>query len=209
MFTGIVTHIGRVAEVRDGGVRDVVVESALPLDDLALGASVMHGGVCLTVVEKGQGWHRTQVGPETLARTSAGTWVAGTRLNLERSLRLGDELGGHLVFGHVDAVARVLSVEDEGESWCVEVELQASLAALVAEKGSIAVDGISLTVNAAGRDRFRLGIVPHTWASTTLAERRAGDAVNLEVDMLARYVARRLAVRDGPAFSDGNAADAR
>lgn len=194
MFTGIVTHIGEVGAVREqeGGAEFEIV-SSLPLETVPLGASVAHAGVCLTVVRKAPGIHVVQASRETLSRTTLGSWAPGTRVNLELSLRLGDELGGHLVFGHVDGVGRVLAIEPEGESHRVEIGMPAELAAMVAVKGSIAVDGISLTVNSAGADRFGVTIIPHTWSHTTLAHRQVGDAVNLEVDMLARYVARQLA----------------
>lgn len=192
MFTGIVTHLGRIASVEGDGDRRLRVESGLDYAALPLGASVAHSGVCLTVVETTDGGHVVEASAETLARTTLGAWRPGSAVNLETSLALGDELGGHFVFGHVDAVAEVLAIEPVGESWRIEIELPASLARMVAVKGSIAVDGISLTVNEVGDDRFALMIVPYTWAHTTLAERRAGDRVNLEVDMLARYVARQL-----------------
>jgi riboflavin synthase len=200
LFTGIITHIGRVEAVRDGaGSRDLVVAApGLPLGEVAIGASVAHSGVCLTVVEKGEGRFRVQASPETLARTTVGRWREGEPVNLERSLRLGDELGGHLVFGHVDAVGEIAALEPAGEgSWRLEVRMPEELAPLVAVKGSVAVDGISLTVNEAGRDRFACMIVPHTWDRTTLRHRRPGDPVNLEADMLARYVARQAAFARG------------
>jgi riboflavin synthase len=194
MFTGIVTHVGEVAAVRGiAGGRELVVASGLPLAEIALGASVAHSGTCLTVVAKDAATHTVQASAETLARTTLGRWREGHRLNLERSLRLGDELGGHLVFGHVDAVGEITRVEPDGECRRVEILVPPSLAPLLAVKGSIAVDGISLTVNEAGADRFAVSVIPHTLAHTTLADRRVGDAVNLEADMLARYVARQLA----------------
>jgi riboflavin synthase len=196
LFTGIITHIGRVESVRDGALRDLVVACDLPLEEIALGASVAHSGVCLTVVEKEPGRFRVQASPETLARTTLGSWTEGTGINLERSLRLGDELGGHLVFGHADAVGTIAAFEPVGESWRLEISMPESLAPLVAVKGSIAVDGISLTVNEAELDRFACMIIPHTLEHTTLKDRRPGDPVNLEADMLARYVARRLAFGD-------------
>ena len=196
MFTGIITHIGRVEDVRDGeSLRDIVVATDLPLDEVALGASVAHSGVCLTVVEKMPGALRVQASPETLARTTLGGWRPGTRINLERSLRLGDELGGHLVFGHVDAVGEIVAFQQAGEAWRLEVAVPGELAPLLAVKGSVAVDGISLTVNEAAVDGFVCTIIPHTWTHTTLCNRRVGDRVNLEADMLARYVARQLAFR--------------
>jgi len=195
MFTGIVTHLGRIRRVEGACDRRLWIASALAYDALPLGASVAHSGVCLTVVEKAEGAHLVEASAETLARTTLGDWCPGTALNLETSLKLGDELGGHFVFGHVDAVAELVEMEPVGDSWRLAVALPGELAPMVAAKGSIAVDGISLTVNAVHADRFELMIVPYTWEHTTLAERGVGDRVNLEVDMLARYVARQL---EGP-----------
>jgi riboflavin synthase len=194
MFTGIVTHIGRVraaAEHDDG--RELVVEADIDPTTVPIGASVAHSGVCLTVTAHEPGGWRVFASGETLARTTLGNWRAGDRLNIERSLRLGDELGGHLVFGHVDATGSIAAIEPVGDSYRILITMPEALAPLVAVKGSIAVDGVSLTVTEAGRDSFALAIIPHTWAHTTLADRRQGDAVNLEADMLARYVARQLA----------------
>lgn len=194
MFTGIISHVGEIAAVREiPGGRELVVASALPLAAIDLGASVAHAGICLTVVAKDGATHTVQASHETLARTSLGTWRLGHRLNLEQSLRLGDELGGHLVFGHVDAVGEIARITPDGEYYRLEILAPAALAPLFAVKGSIAVDGISLTVNEAGPDRFAVTIIPHTWTHTTLGDRRVGDPVNLEADMLARYVARQLA----------------
>ncbi|NBB68935.1 MAG: riboflavin synthase [Alphaproteobacteria bacterium] len=195
MFTGIVTHLGRIRRVEGSTDRRLWIASALAYEAVPLGASVAHSGVCLTVVEKAAGAHLVEASAETLARTTLGDWGEGTAVNLETSLKLGDELGGHFVFGHVDAVAQVVEIEPVGDSWRLAVALAPELAPMVAEKGSIAVDGISLTVNAVHADRFELMIVPYTWEHTTLAERAVGDRVNLEVDMLARYVARQL---EGP-----------
>ena len=201
MFTGIITHIGEIAAVReiDGG-RELDVASGLPLAEIPLGASVAHDGICLTVTARGSGVHTVQASAETLSRTTLGRWQPGTRINLERSLRLGEELGGHLVFGHVDAVGEILGIEPEGDCHRLEISLPPDPTAMVAVKGSIAVDGISLTVNEAGADRIGLTIIPHTWANTTLARRRVGDPVNLEVDMLARYVARQLSLAQARAI---------
>jgi riboflavin synthase len=196
MFTGIVTHLGRVRRVEGSADRRLWIASELAYDEVPLGASVAHSGVCLTVVEKAPDAHLVEASAETLARTTLGDWREGTAVNLETSLKLGDELGGHFVCGHVDAVAEVLELETVGDSWRLALELPPDLAPMVAVKGSIAVDGISLTVNAVHADRFELMIVPYTWAHTTLAERAVGDSVNLEVDMLARYVARQLEGRD-------------
>lgn len=199
MFTGIVTHLGRLAAVRDSaGGRELVVESDLPLAELPPGASLAHSGICLTVVGIEGRAHTVQASGETLARTTLGRWRAGDRVNLERSLRLGDELGGHLVFGHVDAVGEILAVRPEGDSHRLEVALPAPIAPLVAVKGSVAVDGISLTVNEVLPDRFAVTVIPHSWAHTTLKDRRVGDPLNLEADMLARYVARQLGTTSAP-----------
>ncbi|GBD42120.1 Riboflavin synthase [bacterium HR39] len=193
MFTGIVTHIGRIrgVEERDGG-RLFLVEPPFDPRTLELGASVAHDGVCLTVCGHVDGGYLVHAVRETLARTTLASWTPGRRVNLERSLRLGDELGGHLVFGHVDATGEVLEVAEEGSMWRMVVGIPRRLAPLVAVKGSIAVDGVSLTVTGAADDRFAVALVPHTREVTTLGERRPGDRVNVEVDMLARYVARQL-----------------
>ena len=193
MFTGIITHIGRVAAVaerHDG--RELIVEAEIDSASIPLGASVAHSGVCLTVTGHEPGGWRVYASGETLARTTLGNWRVGDRLNIERSLRLGDELGGHLVFGHVDAVGTIAALAPEGDCHRLTIALPPALAPLVAVKGSITVDGISLTVNEVGADRFAVTIIPHTWQHTTLADRRVGDIVNLEADMLARYVARQL-----------------
>ena len=195
MFTGIVTHRGEIVAKRDmpGGV-ELEIASELPLAELALGASLAHDGVCLTVVAMAGRVHRVQASHETLARTTLGQWSPGRAVNLERSLRLGDELGGHLVFGHVDAVGTIVAIEPDGDCHRVTVEVPPELAPLLAVKGSVTVDGISLTVNAAGARDFAVTIIPHTWTHTTLALRAVGAQVNIEADMLARYVARQLAL---------------
>ena len=194
MFTGIVTHQGKLATVSEmPGGRELVVTSDLPLAELALGASLAHDGICLTVVAMEGRSHTVQASHETLARTTLGAWREGRAVNLERSLRLGDELGGHLVFGHVDAVGEILAIEPDGDCHRLVIGVSPELAPMLAVKGSVAVDGISLTVNEADADRFAVTIIPHTWQHTTLGQRRVGDQVNLEADMLARYVARQLA----------------
>jgi len=194
MFTGIVTHIGEVAEVRemDGG-RELVVASTLPLAELPPGASLCHDGICLTMGACEGRSHTVQASHETLGRTTLSEWSAGRRVNLERSLRLGDELGGHLVFGHVDAVGEIAAVLPDGDCTRLEIRIDEALAPLLAVKGSIAVDGISLTVNEASGTMFTVTIIPHTWTHTILSDRKVGSRVNLEADMLARYVARQLA----------------
>ena len=192
MFTGLISDIGVVERIspRSGGARLTLRPDALPVDELALGESVACSGACLTVVERGGGLVSFDAVPETLSRTTIGGWTSGTRVNLERALRLSDRLGGHLVAGHVDAVGEVLAVAPEGQGARLTVALPAAIAPLVAEKGSIAIDGISLTVAVAGRDRFEVALIPETLARTTLGAARAGTRVNLEADVVARHVAR-------------------
>ena len=199
MFTGIVTAIGTITNVEDRGDTRVVVACPWDPAGIDIGASIACSGVCLTVVEKGgkQGdaWFAVDVSGETVARTAQDQWRADRRLNLEPTLRLGDELGGHLVTGHVDSVGRVALVEDIGGSTRLEILAGADIAPFVAEKGSITVDGVSLTVNdiedeANGDVRFALNIIPHTGEVTTLGDLSEGDAVNLEIDVLARYLKR-------------------
>ncbi len=192
MFTGLVSDVGVVERVapREGGARLSLRPRRLATDDLALGESVACSGVCLTVVERGGGVVSFDAVPETLSRTTIGSWRPGSTVNLERALALSDRLGGHLVQGHVDAVGEVLSRAAEGQGARLAISLPASIAPLVAEKGSIAVDGVSLTVAAAGRDRFEVALIPETLARTTLGEARPGTKVNLEVDVVARHVAR-------------------
>jgi riboflavin synthase len=191
MFTGIVTDVGRVRAVsqtdRD---RRYEIETAWDVSGIDLGASVSHAGCCLTVVEKGQGWFAVEVSDETLSKTTLGAWAEGDRVNLERAARLGDEMGGHVVSGHVDGVGAVVSVEPEGGSHRVTFEAPPPLHRYVAAKGSITVDGVSLTVNEVEGRRFGVNLIPHTWDHTTLGGLKAGDRVNLEIDMLARYLAR-------------------
>ena len=191
MFTGIVTDIGRVRKVeptaRD---RRYEIETAWDTSGLDLGASVSHAGCCLTVVETGPGWFAVEVSGETLDKTTLGAWAVGDTINLERAAKLGDEMGGHVVSGHVDGLGRVVSIEPEGGSHRVSVEAPEPLHRYIAAKGSITVDGVSLTVNAVEGQRFGLNIIPHTWTATTLGALKPGDAVNLEIDMLARYLAR-------------------
>jgi riboflavin synthase len=198
MFTGIVTGLGTVRGVEPiGQGRDMRLSIAVPrtgafaeAPPIVIGASVACSGCCLTAVEVGEGWFAADASAETLAKTTLGKWRAGTKVNLERSLRLGDELGGHLVSGHVDGVGEAISVEPEHGSHRWRFRVPADLAALIAAKGSVAVDGISLTVNDVDARIFGVNIIPHTAAVTTFGSLRAGDAVNIEIDLLARYVAR-------------------
>jgi riboflavin synthase len=191
MFTGIVTDVGRVRAVRETERdRRYEIETAFELATVDLGASISHAGVCLTVVEKGEGWFAVEVSNETLSRTTLGALRAGDPVNLERAARLGDELGGHIVSGHVDGLGEVVSVELEGGSHRVRVRAPRPLHRFIAEKGSITVDGVSLTVNRVEDDVFELNLIPHTWEVTTLNRLEPGARVNLEIDMLARYLAR-------------------
>jgi riboflavin synthase len=201
MFTGLVTDVGRVAAVSGGEkLRRFRMESAYASDEIALGASIACSGPCLTVVafgaRDGGSWFDVDAAAETLARTSVASWREGTRVNLERSLRIGDELGGHIVTGHVDGVAEIVGREqvtpesEWGPTARFVLRAPAQLKRFIAEKGSVTLDGTSLTVNEVEDDLFSVLIIPHTLAVTTWGERRAGDRLNLEVDLMARYAAR-------------------
>ncbi|MBJ7439082.1 MAG: riboflavin synthase [Sphingopyxis sp.] len=202
MFTGIITDIGTVRSREDRGDTRLVIATRYDTGTIDLGASIACSGACLTVVDKGADadghWFAIDASAETLACTAAGMWDAGRRLNLERALRVGDELGGHIVTGHVDAVGTIASVVPVGDSVTVTVAAPAALAPHIAPKGSITVDGVSLTVNDVtdqpdGSAHFTLNIIPHTQEMTTLDEAAAGRSVNLEIDILARYLARMQA----------------
>jgi riboflavin synthase len=200
MFTGIITDIGTVAEVQRRGDLRVRITTAYDTDTIDLGASIACSGVCLTVVDKGAGWFAVDVSAETLSRTAQGQWNEGLRFNLERALKLGDELGGHIVTGHVDGVGEIVAATPEGDSLRVVIAAGPEIAPYLAPKGSITVDGISLTVNDVedlpGADvRFGLNIIPHTAAMTTLDQVAVGRAVNLEIDVLARYLGRMEQLR--------------
>jgi len=192
MFTGIVTDLGRVRAVLPGGDTGYEIETRYDTGTIAIGASIACSGVCLTAIEQGQGWFRVQASAETRARSTLVGWRVGTPVNLERSLKLGDELGGHLVAGHVDGVGRLVSERKEGDSVRLVFEAPAGLAPGIASKGSVAVDGVSLTVNEVTGARFGVNIIPHTRAVTSLGSLKVGDAVNLELDLIARYVARLM-----------------
>lgn len=194
MFTGIVTDLGEVRRVvRDQG-QDARFEVATQYDlsTVDIGASIAHNGVCLTVIEKGADSYVIQASDETLSKTTLGDWREGARVNLERACKVGDELGGHIVSGHVDGVARVVSIRPENESLRFTFEAPVELAKFVAPKGSVALDGVSLTVNEVDGRLFGINVIPHTQAVTTFGRLREGDRVNMEIDMLARYVARLL-----------------
>ncbi len=198
MFTGIITSVGTVRAVEQRGDLRLTIGTQVDLTGLQLGGSVACSGVCLTAVDKGSDWFAVDVSGETTARTAPSLWSSGARLNLERAMRLGDELGGHIVTGHVDAVGEVSALIDRGASIQVEVDVPSALGPMIAEKGSITLDGVSLTVNsvddAGDRTRFGVNIIPHTAAQTTFDELRVGRLVNVEVDVLARYL-QRLAAR--------------
>jgi riboflavin synthase len=190
MFTGIITDVGTVRALEQRGDLRAVIATRYETGGIADGASIACSGACLTVVDKGADWFAVDISKETLDHTILGAWEVGARINLERSLSLGDELGGHIVSGHVDGVASVLSVRDEGDSRRVSIQVPRDLARFIASKGSVALDGISLTVNEVEGDVFGVNIIPHTWERTTLAAVKPGSRLNVEIDMLARYVAR-------------------
>ncbi|MFO1014143.1 MAG: riboflavin synthase [Caulobacteraceae bacterium] len=191
MFTGIVSDIGRVRAVRDTNRdRRFEIETSYDIATIDIGASISHSGCCLTVVEKGEGWFAVEVSGETLSLTTLDVWQVGRRVNLERAARVGDELGGHTVSGHVDGLGEVLSIESEGGSHRVRIRAPRPLHRFIASKGSIGVEGVSLTVNEVEDDVFGVNLIPHTWDVTTLGELKVGSKVNLEIDMLARYLAR-------------------
>jgi riboflavin synthase len=199
MFTGIITDVGRIIGVEQRGDLRLRIGTAYDTASIDMGASIACSGVCLTVVDKGANWFAVEVSAETLSRT-AGDWAEGTPLNLERALRVGDELGGHIVTGHVDGVGTVIELTPEGDSTRVVVEAPASIAPYIAVKGSVALDGISLTVNEVsdlpdGGVRFGLNIIPHTQAMTTWGGLAVGTKVNIEIDVLARYLGRMEQLR--------------
>jgi riboflavin synthase len=190
MFTGIVTDRGRVRAVEQRGDRRLTIACRFPASALGVGASIACSGACLTVVQSGEGWFAVDVSNETLAKTTLGEWGVGTEVNLEPSLKAGQELGGHFVLGHVDATAAVIARRPDGDSLRFTFEAPAALERFIAPKGSIALDGVSLTVNEVDGARFGVNIIPHTGAVTTFERRRPGERVNVEVDMIARYLAR-------------------
>ncbi len=202
MFTGIITDIGKVTEIEERGDTRFRIATRYDADSIALGASIACSGACLTVIGKGRSdaqtcWFDVEASGETLAHTKLGSWRVGSRINLERALKAGDELGGHIVSGHVDGVGSLLSSVPEGDSWRLTFRAPAEMMAYIAPKGSITIDGISLTVNEVGDDTFGVNIIPHTQSETTLGDLTNGDPVNLEIDMLARYVARQVAALAG------------
>lgn len=200
MFTGLVQDIGVVASIDDvrGDVR-IEIETSLDLTKVQEGASICCSGCCLTVVEKAKKSFFVDVSQESLSKTIIGSWRPMSRVNLEPSLKLGDEMGGHIVSGHVDTITQIDSISREGDSHRITVRIPEGYAMFIAPKGSVTIDGVSLTVNDVKADSFDVNIIPHTWQKTTLGDRRAGDMVNIEIDMLARYVARMRDVEKGQA----------
>jgi riboflavin synthase len=200
MFTGIVTDVGTVRSAEQRGDLRLAIATGYDLQTVDLGASIACSGVCLTVVDKGEGWFAVDVSAETISKTAADHWRQGAKLNLERALRLGDELGGHIVTGHVDAVAEVVGTCPEGDSTRIGLSVPKHLAPMIAPKGSITLDGASLTVNEVrdaedGSTHFAVNIIPHTAQHTTLGALKRGQQLNVEVDVLARYIDRMLAAR--------------
>ncbi len=193
MFTGIITDVGRVAEIVEQTVGTrLTIRTEYDTSGIATGASIACCGACLTVVDKGEGWFAADVSGETLDCTTLGSWKKDTAVNLERALTATDELGGHLVFGHVDGIGRLDAVRPEGDNHRLEIEAPDELARFIAAKGSIAVDGVSLTVNQVEGRKFGVNIIPHTWDQTAFAYFAPGQAVNLEIDIIARYIARLM-----------------
>jgi riboflavin synthase len=193
MFTGLIEDLGTVRELRKGSdSARLSVATAIPMDELELGASIAVNGICLTVTNFGGGSFTADVSPETLGRSNLGALLPGSRVNLERALRLGDRLGGHWVSGHVDAVGTLEQAQRDGNAWRLTFRLPTEVNRYVVEKGSVAIDGISLTVNSVGDETFSVAIIPHTLALTTLKEAKVGARVNIETDILGKYVERLL-----------------
>ena len=195
MFTGIITDIGTITQIDQRGDLRLVIRCGYDMAGVDLGASIACSGVCLTVVDKGADWFAIDASAETVSKTATGMWTQGRRLNLERALKIGDELGGHIVTGHVDGVGTVAAITPEGDSHPVMITVGAGIAPFIAAKGSVTVDGVSLTVNSVvdnedGSATFGLNIIPHTWTVTALGDLAVGQAVNIEIDVLARYLAR-------------------
>src|SRR3954454_6317752 len=200
MFTGIVTDVGIVRSTEQRGDLRLEIRTGYDTSTIDLGTSIACSGVCLTVVDKGENWFAADVSGETVSRTASDHWQEGAKLNLERSLRMGDEIGGHIVTGHVDAVGDVGGVCPEGDSRRIGISVSKALGPMIAQKGSIALDGVSMTVNEVrdaddGSTHFSVNVIPHTARHTTLGELRQGQQLNVEVDVLARYIDRMLAAR--------------
>lgn len=207
MFTGIVTDIGKVRSVEMRGDKRFTIGCSYPANSIAIGASICCSGICLTVTDKGTddsgAWFAVDASAETCSLTTAAGWAEGTKLNLERALKVGDELGGHIVTGHVDGLGHLRALSQDGDSWRYTFEAPPALSQFIAAKGSITIDGVSLTVNTVDGCNFGINLIPHTQAETTLGGLTEGAAINLEIDVLARYVARLNDVR-GAALSKGS-----
>ena len=196
MFTGIITDLATVTEVSQGqAAKRFKIKTAFDMNTVDMGASIACNGGCLTVLEKGPDWFSADASKETLDKTTLGSWKAGDRINLERPLKIGDELGGHMVLGHVDGVARIDAVRDEAGSKRYTIAPPKELAKFVAAKGSVSLDGVSLTVNEVDATTFGVNIIPHTQMVTTFGGLKAGSVVNMEIDSLARYVARLIEIK--------------
>ena len=192
MFTGIITAIGQIEELKDAGDRWLKITTPWACDKIDLGASIACSGVCLTVVERADNWFAVEVSAESLSRTTIGGWQKGSQINLERALRLGDELGGHIVSGHVDGLASIEAITPIGDSHKLDIRVPEDVSKFIAEKGSVTLDGVSLTVNEVKGSCFAVNIIDHTWTHTTLGHATIGQQLNLEIDMLARYVSRLI-----------------
>ncbi len=190
MFTGIITDVGTIAELDQQGDLRARIQTGYDTASIDIGASIASDGVCLTVVALGADWYDVQISAESVGKTNLGTWVVGKRVNLERALKVGDELGGHIVSGHVDGVAEIIKMVDEGDSTRVTLRAPKALAKFIASKGSVALNGTSLTVNDVDGADFGINFIPHTKEMTTWGDMAEGDMINLEIDTLARYVAR-------------------
>jgi riboflavin synthase len=190
MFTGIITDIGEITELEQRGDLRARIKTRYDMDSVDLGASIASDGVCLTVIEKGADWYDVEISAESVAMTNLGDWTVGRRVNLERALKVGDELGGHIVSGHVDGVAEIVAMADEGDSTRVTLRAPEALAKFIAPKGSVTLNGTSLTVNEVDGCNFGINFIPHTKEMTTWGGVKVGDRINLEIDTLARYVSR-------------------
>lgn len=190
MFTGIITDIGQITELEQRGDLRARIQTRYDMDGVDLGASIASDGVCLTVIAKGADWYDVDISAETVSKTNLNDWTVGRRVNLERALKVGDELGGHIVSGHVDGVAQIVAMSDQGDSTRVTLRAPQALAKYIAPKGSVALNGTSLTVNEVDGCDFGINFIPHTKEMTTWGAAKVGDRINLEIDTLARYVAR-------------------
>ena len=190
MFTGIITDIGEIRELEQRGDLRARIGTSYDTSGIDMGASIASDGVCLTVIALGDDWYDVEISAETVSKTNLGDWTVGKRVNLERALKVGDELGGHIVSGHVDGVAEIVAMEDEGDSTRVTLRAPTELAKFIAPKGSVALNGTSLTVNDVDGCDFGINFIPHTKEATTWGDAKVGQSINLEIDTLARYVAR-------------------